>query len=582
MLPPWRLTEASRILTSEAIVPKSVRTTFLLFILTAASPTGLLAQTDQEAAPTDLDQQMDDIFFEWNRLDRPGGSIAVVHAGEVVYLKSFGLASLELGVPNTNRTLYDVVSLAEPFTITAVAKLVGEGRLSFEDDIRTYLTEMPVFDPPVRVRHLTDHTSGLWDWRHAWHLSGGLLEDVITLEQIIDMLCWQSAPVFMPGSRHEYSASNPTLLAEIVARVTEQPFRDWLWENVLRPAGMIHCVVRDRPGESIAGSAEAYDYQPHQGYRRGSLNMAAPGTYGLYASIEDIAKWLANLTATTDVADLLDAGVLEDGTPSGTIHGLRWDSHQGVTRYYTDGQWQGYNMALQIFPEQRFGVVILCNWVSRWVNPVSTAGQIANLYLADAFAAADADAASTAATELAQGFTPDPSRYGLLTGDYRWEPGDVFAIVVQNDRLAYQQGRNQLPMTQLAADRFVLDNYPYFFTFTCNAQGQAIQCLIEHEGDADVTAPRIELVTPSPDELELLVGEYESQLLDTEYVILLEDESLVLSHARLGQTALAPEAADHFTATGAPFRMLEFVRDDHGQVVGFRTDTMKLIFQKRD
>lgn len=563
-------------------MPQSLRNAFFLLLLFAASPTGLLAQADEAAAPTDIASRLDKLFFEWDRQDRPGGSVAVVRAGEVIYLNSFGLASLEHGIPNTNQTLYDVVNLAETFTITAVAKLADEGRLSFTDDIRTYLPELPAIDPPVQVRHLIDHTSGLWDWQAVWQLSGGLLENVITLEQIFDLLRRQSDPDFPPGSRHEYSASNPALLAEIVARVTEQPFRDWVWENVLRPAGMIHCMVRDRPGESIAGSAEAYDYQPHQGYRRGSLNLAAPGAYGLYASIEDIAKWLAEVTATTAAPDLLDAGVPEDGTPAGTIHGLHCDSQRGMIRYHTDGQWQGYNMALQIFPEQRFGVAILCNWVSRWVNPVSKAGQIANLYLADAFAAADEAAASATETEAAPEFTPDPSHYGLLTGDYRWQPGDVFAIVAQDDRLAYQQGRTLLTMTELAAGRFVLDNYPYFFTFTCDVQGRAESCLIQHEGDPDVTAPRIELVTPGPQELEIFTGEYHSQLLDVVYTVHREEESLVLSQTRLGRMPLAPEAADHFTATSAPFTLLEFVRDDQDQVVGFRTDTMNLIFQKRD
>jgi CubicO group peptidase (beta-lactamase class C family) len=560
-----------------------VPTRFLLvLVLATASSVGLIAQTSETADEPILAQQTEKLFFEWNRLDRPGGSVTVVRNGEVVFQRSYGLASLEQQVPNSDRTLYDVVALGEPITATAIALLVDEERLSLSDDVSTHLPELPPFNPPLKVQHLLDHTSGLWDWRAAWSLSGGYLEDVITVDHILALLAGQPEPLFTPGSRYEHSVSNYTLLAEIVARVTEQPIRDWMWAKILRPTGMIHSVIRDRRGESIEGSAEAYDYRTSSGYSRNSLNLAAPGAHGLYSSIDNMATWLIELTEMAASGELLPEGTLADGSTSGSVHGMRRDTFHGLTRYRASGQWLGFNSALQLFPEQGFAVVILSNWVSGWVNPVGQAGQIAALYLADEITAATDAAAVPAVSEPAAGFSPDPSRYAELAGDYRWAPGQVFSIAVAGERLEFVQGRTRLALKELEPDHFVLAAYPYHFTFGRDSAGRAVSCLIQHLGDPDVAAPRIELADPGPEDLVALVGEYHSTELGASYSVRLEDGGLVLANKRTGETRLAPEARDHFTAPAAPFGLLQFVRDERGQAVGFEVDTMNVRFDRKD
>jgi CubicO group peptidase (beta-lactamase class C family) len=548
---------------------RAILTAFTL--ITAAGPTAPAATAGATSAPS-LVERTEALLSEWNRLDRPGGSVAVVHGGEVVFLRSYGLASLEHEVPNTDRTRYDVVTLGEPLTATAVARLVADGRLALDDDVRTWLPELPPFDPPVRVRHLLHHTSGLWDWPAVWQLAGGYLEDVITVEQILALIARQPAPEFEPGSRSEHSVTDATLLAEIVARATGQAYRDWLWEHVLRPGGMIHTVVRDRGGEPIPHSAEGYEYGTLSGYRRSPLNLAAPGGHGLYATIEDMAAWLAGLAT----ADLLAEEPLTDGTPAGWVHGLRRDVLQGANCYRLSGRWQGFNTALLYLPEERLGVVVLSNWVSRWVDPVSQAGAIASLWLGPPDEPSPASPADPEDME----HPPDPTRYPELTGTYRWEPGDLFEVVVDGERLAFQQGRLRLPMTELAPDRFVLDAYPYRFTFVRADDGAVDHCRIQHRGDPVVVAARIELAEPGPDELADLVGEYSAPALGASYRLELREDGLVLSHERRGDVPLTPEAADHFTASGAPFRMLRLVRDEDGGVVGFEVDTVELRFER--
>jgi CubicO group peptidase (beta-lactamase class C family) len=559
-----------------------LRSVCLILLPACALPPAVLAQAEDSTAVPSIAEQMDQLFFEWDRLDRPGGSVVIVQSGEVLFQRSYGLASLEHGTPNTDRTLYDVAALAEPMTATAIAHLVADGRLSLEDAIHEHLPELRAYQPPVLVRHLVQHTSGLWDWGNVWELAGGRLDETISIGQILDLLARQPAPAFTPGSRSQHSTTNYTLLAEIVARVSGDSYRDWLWAEVLRPAGMLHSLVRDRSWESVEGSAEAYIYQTYLGYTRGSLGLAAPGAHGFYASISDMATWLKRLTAPEGPSNLIPEGTLNDGTPTGYVHGMLHETVNGLTLYRVAKKWQGWNTAGHYFPEQQLGVVVLSNWISDWVDPDWQAGEVARVYLADEIAAATAADASETPTGEATDFTPDPSRYEQLTGDYRWERRGVFAVIVQQEKLAYKDGRQVLPMSELEPDHFVLDDYPFHFRFERDAEGRAVSCLIQYPEGKELNAPRIELAEPSADELVEYAGEYRSSELDVSYSVHIQDEALVLTNRRMGDMRLVPEATDFFSVFRAPFALLEFVRDAQGEVIGLRMDTMDLLLTRED
>src|SRR5262245_24267849 len=73
----------------------------------------------------------------------PGVSVAVVKDGKVVLAKGYGLASVELGVPATADTVYQLASVTKTFTATAVMMLAREGKLSLEDKITERLPNLP-------------------------------------------------------------------------------------------------------------------------------------------------------------------------------------------------------------------------------------------------------------------------------------------------------------------------------------------------------------------------------------------------------------------------------------------------------
>ena len=101
-----------------------------------------------------LSSRVDMVFRAFDRVDSPGCAVGVYRYGRVLYARGYGMANLELGVPNTPRTVFDVGSISKEFTATAILLLAQEGKLSLNDDVRRYFPEMPAYVETVK-RNLT-------------------------------------------------------------------------------------------------------------------------------------------------------------------------------------------------------------------------------------------------------------------------------------------------------------------------------------------------------------------------------------------------------------------------------------------
>src|SRR5260370_40213058 len=94
----------------------------------------------------------------------PGMSISVVRVGRTLLARGYGFANLELSVPASEHTVYELASLTKPFTATAVMMLVEAGQISLEDHLTKYFPEAPPALQDVSVEHLLRHTSGSGDF----------------------------------------------------------------------------------------------------------------------------------------------------------------------------------------------------------------------------------------------------------------------------------------------------------------------------------------------------------------------------------------------------------------------------------
>ncbi len=89
----------------------------------------------------------------------PGMAVCVIRNGKVELARGYGLANVELSVPASEHTAYELASLTKPFTATAIMMLVESGKVSLEDRLPKYFPTAPASWQDVSVRHLLSHTA---------------------------------------------------------------------------------------------------------------------------------------------------------------------------------------------------------------------------------------------------------------------------------------------------------------------------------------------------------------------------------------------------------------------------------------
>jgi len=141
---------------------------------------------------------VDKLFSQWDKKDTPGCALAVVKDGKIIYKKGYGLANLELYTPITPQSVFYIGSVSKQFVTMCIILLAKQKKLSFDDDIRSYVPELPDYGFSITVRHLIHHTSGLRDYLTLLGIAG---IDYGTYHQddVVELIARQKELNFAPG-----------------------------------------------------------------------------------------------------------------------------------------------------------------------------------------------------------------------------------------------------------------------------------------------------------------------------------------------------------------------------------------------
>ena len=223
----------------------------------------------------------------------PGGAIAVVRDGKLLYARGFGYADVEGRKPVQPDALFRIASVSKPITSAAVMKLVEEGKLNLDDRVAPFiahLTPAPgaTVDPrweQITVRHLLSHSGG-WDRSKP---NGGF--DPIDRPLIAAAAVNAPAPAssetlirymkgmpldFNPGEKFAYSNFGFIILGRVIERVSGMPYEEYVRTRVLQPVG----ARRTQQGKSRMSAALADEvkyYMPGSGLNWPMVPSVFPG-----------------------------------------------------------------------------------------------------------------------------------------------------------------------------------------------------------------------------------------------------------------------------------------------------------------
>jgi CubicO group peptidase (beta-lactamase class C family) len=346
------------------------------------------AQSTSLAAP--LTARIDSVFARFSVPGSPGCALGVMRDGRLAYARGYGLASVELGVPITPATIFDLGSVSKQFTAMAVVLLAQDRKLDLDDEIQKFLPELPRFAKPVTIRQLLHHTSGIRDYIDllAW---SGVPEEAVTGDRdALEVLARQRAPNFAAGSEFLYSNSGFFLLSVIVRRASGKPLREFAAARIFGPLGMTHTFYLDRHDEIVPGKAGSYAPAPGGGFRLALANWEQTGDGAVQTSVEDLLRWDGNFSSgavggAEAIRELETRGVLTDGKSIDYALGQGVDGYRGLRRVSHGGSWAGFRAQLTRFPDQHTSISTLCNVAN--AAPGQLATRVADLVLSDAFTA---------------------------------------------------------------------------------------------------------------------------------------------------------------------------------------------------
>lgn len=319
----------------------------------------------------------DYIALQMRRQQVPGLSLAVVQDGRVVKLQGYGFADLELEVPVTPDTVFEIGSITKQFVAAAIMTLVEQGKINLDEPASSYLSDLPPVWHEVTVRQLLTHTSGIPDFEEI--LGYGAYRIPTTAQQLIAVAAAKPMD-FAPGAQWHYSNTGYYLLGLIIEKVSGVPYVTLIEKRILEPAGMTR-TRSSVPTEIIAGRASGYALEERRIANRDAIQPTAVGGAGdLVSTTGDLVKWNAMLDAqsvlaTDSYAKMWANQALADGSPSGygfgwfvsPVRGHRAQEHSGGTA--------GFSSDILRLPEDRVTVVVLTN--SYDANPVGIARHIA-------------------------------------------------------------------------------------------------------------------------------------------------------------------------------------------------------------
>jgi len=305
----------------------------------------------------------------------PSMVVGVVKGDAIVFSKGYGRVDGKGGPPATPDTIYSICSISKLFTSIALMQLVEQARVGLDDDIVKYLPEFTLKQAdessgPVTLRSILMHAAGLpretindtWTGPEYPFPTRAEMLAGLARQQMYDRTL----------NRNQYSNLGITLLGEVVARVSGQPYERYVTDRVIKPLGLERTLPSINDELRGTEMAVGFSSQKRDGSRdemprfdvRGA--QAAAGFSSTVNDLSKFARWQLRLlrTGKTDVlrgATLREMTRIQWTDPDGKT---TWGLGYNVSRSGNDlvvghgGQCPGYRTLLTTLPQKDLGAVV--------------------------------------------------------------------------------------------------------------------------------------------------------------------------------------------------------------------------------
>lgn len=327
----------------------------------------------------ELKERVDEYASKYIGTTTAGANVLIVKDGEIFLNTAYGFADIENQVNVTTDTVFEWGSVTKLLVWTSVMQLVEQGKLTLDEDIRTYLpvgffTKLQ-YDAPITMLNLMHHNAG-WEEKFTdlFYMSAN---EIKPLEEMLHIT--EPYQVHVPGSVVAYSNYGVALAGFIVEQLTEQPFYDYVNEHILSVLDMkdttIHPTQEDNNNVATKRD-EIYGYFVNN---NGEFTISKNERIyiGLYpagsaiGTITDAAKFMMALMPAEDANSplfqnnrtldemLTTSDFYDDGFPRNS-HGF-WKGLYTVDALEHAGNTDSFSSNFSFSKDENMGVIVFTN-----------------------------------------------------------------------------------------------------------------------------------------------------------------------------------------------------------------------------
>jgi len=537
----------------------------------------LLLTLSLSTVADDRTDKVDKLFETWDSTVSPGVSLAIIHNGEIIYKRGYGMANLEHNVPITSETVFRIGSTSKQFTAACIAILSLQGKLSFDDDIRKYIPELPAYDKPITVSHLVHHTSGIRDYLGLAYLAGKSEDDFYTPEDSVAMIARQKGLNFVPGDEHLYSNSGYFLLGVLVSRASGKSLNTFAQEHIFKPLGMKNTHFHDDYTMIVKKRADGHS-KSENGFKILNTTLNHVGDGGVFTTVEDLYLWdqaFYNDKLGKELMDLmLQKGVFNDGKKLEYAFGLNVGQYRGLKLIAHGGAFVGFRADMIRFPEEKFSVICLANLAS--INPSNLCRQVADIYLADKFTEEKSpEKAAASMTPVTLTLDELKNKAGKYIDE---EESFIADISLKDDTLIAEAMGMSFPLIPISQSKFISKDAPLEIMIEfLPAEDEAIKAKLTVEGDREIPLTKIpELAPLTSKQLQAYAGSYYNDELPATYILVVEEGELLFKHRNAPEEPFKLIDKDKFLSG---YGKVEFIRGKGKKITGFSLDAGRVRIQ---
>jgi CubicO group peptidase (beta-lactamase class C family) len=262
-----------------------------------------------------------------SKMPLAGIAVAVVKDGKLVHAKGYGVNSIKTKEKTDENTLFAIASNSKAFTTAALAILVEEGKISWQDKVVTHIPEFKMYDPYVtanfNIQDLLTHRSGLGlgagDLMFFPDGSDHGINDIVSSFQYMK-------PVSAFRTKFDYDNLLYMVAGEIVKRKSGMNWSEFVEKRIMAPLNMkrsagLYNRLKDAKNVAAPHTAFGTELKQIEPYSKSGDVLGAAG--GIYSSVSDLSQW---------VMMHLNDGKLQDGKQlfSSTNHAEMWKPHTNM------------------------------------------------------------------------------------------------------------------------------------------------------------------------------------------------------------------------------------------------------------